>query len=131
MNRFRPRRVVPALLVTAAMVIPASAAQAGAGIDVRAGGPCTAGDVTWSIKATPTDGQIKVTFKIDAGVPDQNWHVLVEHNHMNLFKGHKFTADNGIVVIKKKTEDSSGDDVYHLEASTPGVYCEGKITVEE
>jgi hypothetical protein len=132
MNQLQPRpvaRVVSSMLVAAVMT-SAGVPAAAAGIDIRGGGPCSVDDVTWSIKATPKDGRIKVTFKVDAGVADQNWHLKLEHNRANLFKGHKITPDNGILVIKKVTEDSAGFDRFHLQGSTPGVFCEGSVTLE-
>jgi hypothetical protein len=77
------------------------------------------------------DGTIRVKFRIDTGIPGDEWQLFVSDDGERVFAGTRVAEADGVVRLTRRTRDRTGPD----EISATGLdvldgeTCTGDLTV--
>ena len=126
----RRRRTPIAVLLAATLAVTLCAATipaSAAGTSVTRRGGCS--DVSrWRLKVRPIeDDMLRVRFVIAGGAAGEEWNLFMDHNGVGFFAGSRVSEADGLVVVRRRTEDLDGQDRIRAGAhnTATGETCRG------
>lgn len=120
--------VVIATAVCSAAAPPVSAV---AGPSIGRHGACTDAS-SWRLKVRSADeGTLRVRFVIAGGAAGEKWNLFMDHNGVGFFAGSRISGDDGLVVVRRRTNDLDGSDTIRATAhdTVTGETCSARVTL--
>lgn len=128
------QRVPVAVLLGAVLVstLDAGAIRAAAvEPSVARRGACS--DVSrWRLKVRSIEGDmLRVRFVIAGGAAGEEWNLFMDHNGVGFFAGSRISEHDGLVVVRRRTEDLDGQDRIRAGAhnTATGETCRGGVSL--
>jgi hypothetical protein len=77
------------------------------------------------------DDRLRVRFVIAGGAAGQEWNVFMDHNGVGFFAGSRISERDGLVVVRRRTEDQDGEDRIRAAGhnTVTGETCRGGVTL--